>query len=102
MKSLRLIPMRESTRSVNVRPKRSLRLVGALLLVAAGCLVACDREASRGVDIVSRTTVTGVVNGSPLSGTISATLNTRRGGSSTCEFDRLPTGFTPATINTHT
>jgi hypothetical protein len=68
------------------------------LLGAGAFLLACDRK----IDIVSRTTITGSVNGSPVEGRVSATFNTGRGGRSTCEFDRLPTGFTPGTFSTHT
>ena len=73
----------------------------ALLLLNGVLLVGCYRyQADRGVDILSRTTVTGTVNGSPFKGQVSATLNTRRGGSSSCVFDQLPQGFTPASLTT--
>ena len=53
-------------------------------------------------DITSRSTITGLVNGSAVEGKISATFNTGRGGSSTCEFSQLPEGFNPGTFGTHT
>jgi hypothetical protein len=31
-----------------------------------------------------------------------ATINTGRGGSSTCTFTKLPTAFNPASLGTHT
>jgi hypothetical protein len=76
-----------------------LSLTGAAFLAA--CSANRDRDRNRGVDILSRTVITGSVNGSPFEGRVSATFNTRRGGSSSCEFARLPEGFTPATVNTH-
>jgi hypothetical protein len=73
------------------------------LSLTAAFLVACgvNRDHDRSLDILSRTVITGSVNASPFEGRVSATFNTRRGGSSSCEFDKLPTGFTPATMNTH-
>jgi hypothetical protein len=52
-------------------------------------------------DIVSRMRVTGTVNGAAVAGTVSASLNTGRGGSSTCDYAQLPSGFNPGTLNTH-
>jgi hypothetical protein len=48
-----------------------------------------------------RTTISGIVNDEPLRGRVSAKLNTAGGGSSSCSFARLPSGFTPATLGTH-
>lgn len=53
-------------------------------------------------DIISRSAISGSVNGSVVAGKISATFNTGQGGRSTCEFARLPEGFTPGTFGTHT
>ena len=54
------------------------------------------------MDVVSKTVVTGAVNGSAVEGTVNATFNTGRGGRSTCEFVKLPPKFTPGTLSTHT
>jgi hypothetical protein len=69
----------------------------ATLLGAVTFLLACTRP----VDVVSRTTLTGAINGSPVEGRVTASFNTSRGGRSSCEFDRLPVGFTPGTLSTH-
>ena len=89
----------DSVLSTKTRAKSWLCLVFGLSLTGAAFLAGCS--ANRGVDILSRTVITGSVNGSPFEGRVSATFNTRHGGSSSCEFDRLPAGFTPATINSH-
>lgn len=61
---------------------------------------ACRRQ--RDVDVTARTAITGTVNGSPLAVSVVATFNTGRGGTSSCRFTALPTGFNPATLGTHT
>ena len=52
--------------------------------------------------VTVRTTISGIVNGEAMKGSVVATLNTGRGGESTCRFSRLPSGFTPAIFGTHT
>ena len=69
-------------------------------LTACGLFQGPDIRADR--EIVSRSTISGSVNGSVVAGTISAAFNTGRGGRSTCEFAQLPEGFTPGTFGTHT
>ena len=76
------------------------RAVFGFSLLAVASLVTCARN--RGVDILSLTVITGSLNASPFEGRVSATFNTRRGGSATCEFSKLPTRFTPATLSSHT
>ena len=58
---------------------------------------ACRRK----IDIVSRTVITGSANGAAFQGNVTATINTGRGGQSTCAFDQLPPSFMPGTIGTH-
>ncbi len=96
-------PPGASIRPPQTRAKRRLCFELGLSLTVAAFLVACsvNRDHGRNVDILSRTVITGSVNGSPFEGRVSATFNTRRGGSSSCEFAKLPAGFTPSTINTH-
>ncbi|HSB63972.1 MAG TPA: hypothetical protein VLJ18_07395 [Thermoanaerobaculia bacterium] len=96
-------PLDTSLRAPETLAKRRLHFVLGLSVTAAAFLVACslDRDQNRGIEILSRTVITGSVNASPFEGQVSATFNTRRGGSSSCEFSKLPTGFTPATVNTH-
>jgi hypothetical protein len=47
-----------------------------------------------------RTTISGIINDEPLRGRVSATLDTGRGGRSSCSFTKLPSGFTPASLGT--
>ena len=70
-------------------------LVAALVGIGALSL-GCHRK------IVSRTVIAGTVNGAAFQGRIEATIDTARGGSSTCVFDQLPAGFTPGTLSSHT
>lgn len=63
-------------------------------------LAACRREPD--IDVTAKTVISGIVNGSPLKVDVVATFNTGRGGSSTCKFTKLPTGFNPASLGTHT
>ncbi len=71
--------------------------VGIILFVS---LAACTRE--RDIDVTAKTTISGMVNGSPIEVDVLATFNTGRGGSSTCNFTKLPDGFNPASLGTHT
>ena len=59
------------------------------------------RERDMDVDVTAKTTVAGIVNGSPIEVDVLATFNTGRGGSSTCTFTKLPAGFNPASLGTH-
>ena len=70
--------------------------MGIVLLTS---LAACRRE--RDVDVSAKTTISGIVNGSPMEVDVLATFNTGRGGSSTCTFTKLPAGFNPASLGTH-
>jgi hypothetical protein len=54
------------------------------------------------IDVLSLSNISGSVNGSTVEGIIRASINTDRGGNSTCEFSQLPEGFTPGTFSTHT
>jgi hypothetical protein len=53
-------------------------------------------------EVTARTTISGFVNGQPMKGKVVASLDTGRGGRSSCEFSHLPAGFNPATFGTHT
>jgi hypothetical protein len=75
-----------------------LQLLG-LIVVLFASLAGCFRHAA--IDISAETSVSGTVNGSPMEGNVLASFNTARGGSSTCTFSRLPAGFTPGTLGTH-
>jgi len=72
-------------------------LTALALFVLGVILTGCDRD----IDVVSRSVITGSVNAGTVEGRVSATFNTRRGGRSSCEFERLPAGFTPGTFGTH-
>ncbi len=53
-------------------------------------------------DITARTTISGIVNGHAMKGTVLASFNPDRGGRSACEFSQLPPRFTPATFGNQT
>jgi hypothetical protein len=53
-------------------------------------------------EIMAHTVISGFVNGQPMKGKVTASVDSDRGGRSSCEFTELPTGFTPATFGTHT
>jgi hypothetical protein len=75
-----------------------------LILLGIG-LASCyqnHRANNHSIDVVSRTVISGSINNDAVKGRVSATLNTGRGGSSTCEFEQLPASFTPGTFATHT
>ncbi len=55
-----------------------------------------------GLDIVSRSSIVGAINGEPYEGDVVARFNTARGGTSECTFAQLPELFNPGTIGTHT
>ena len=50
--------------------------------------------------VTARTTYSGIVNDSPLEVDVVAKFNTGRGGTSSCTFKKLPSGFTPASLGT--
>jgi hypothetical protein len=85
-------------RDMRVLAERMLFLVMGIVLFAS--LAACRRE--RDIDVTAKTTISGTVNGSPMEVDVLATFNTGRGGNSTCTFTKLPTGFNPASLGTHT
>ena len=75
-------------------------VVGIILFAS---LSACHHQGTiRDIDVTSKTTYSGVVNGSPMEIDVVATFNTGRGGISTCTFTKLPPTFNPATLGTHT
>lgn len=53
-------------------------------------------------NVTARTTISGIVNGHAMKGTVVATLNPDLGGRSACKFSQLPLGFTPATFGNQT
>lgn len=77
----------------------SFLVMGIILLTF---FVGCRRDLNRDIDVTAKTTLSGIVNGNPMEVDVLATFNTGRGGSSTCKFTKLPTGFNPATLGTHT
>lgn len=77
-----------------------LLVVGIILFAS---LSACRQQREiRDIDVTSKTTYSGIVNGSPMEVDVVATFNTGRGGISTCKFTKLPSGFNPASLGTHT
>ncbi len=77
-------------------------ILSAASLILFASLTACPRGQIQDIDVTAKTTISGTVNGSPLAVDVLATFNTGRGGSSTCTFTKLPTGFNPASLGTHT
>ena len=80
----------------------SARRVSLILLLGTAACARDGLQVRPDADVVSRTRITGSVNQSPVEGTISATFNTGRGGTSTCRFAQLPPRFNPGTFGTHT
>jgi hypothetical protein len=72
----------------------------AVVITLVACLTACRKE--RDVNVTAKTSVSGNVNGGPIEVDVVATFDTGRGGSSTCKFTKLPTGFNPASLGSHT
>lgn len=82
----------------------SLLSAGAILLgyVQHGAAVPPARPVAKDIELVSITEIAGKVNGSAVEARVTAVINTGRGGTSTCEFTKLPERFTPGTFSTHT
>jgi hypothetical protein len=73
-------------------------------IILFASLFACHMERIReaqDIDVTAKTTLSGIVNGSPIEADVVATFNTGRGGSSTCKFKEMPPRFNPATLGTH-
>jgi hypothetical protein len=80
---------------------RSLFLSLGITLFLASVALTCRRQPGpRDISVTSRTTYSGIINGSPINVDVLATINTGRGGSSACTFTSLPTGFNPAVLGT--
>jgi len=89
-----------STQSRKAQSKRLLPAVLALALLWVGTfLPACKRRHS--IDILSRTEISGSINNAAFKGSVTATINTGRGGRSACVYEQLPPLFTPGTLGTH-
>jgi hypothetical protein len=72
--------------------------IGVILLAS---LWSCKKGYSRrDVDVTSKTKYSGTINGSPISIDVVATINTGRGGRSSCIFTTVPSGFNPAVLGT--
>jgi hypothetical protein len=80
---------------------RSLFVILAITVLLASLALTCRRQPGpRDISITSKTTYSGIINGSPINVDVLATINTGRGGSSACTFTALPTGFNPAVLGT--
>lgn len=72
--------------------------IGVVLVTT---ILSCDRQSKpNDVEVTSRTRYSGAINGSPISIDVLATINTGRGGRSTCTFNELPSGLNPAVFGT--
>lgn len=78
--------------------ERLLLVVTVIILLVT--IAGCRRE--QDIDVTAKTTISGTVNGSLMEVDVTAVFNTGRGGSSTCKFTKLPSGFNPASLGTHT
>ena len=75
----------------------------SICVVLLGFLTMCGFPPDkRDIEVTSKTTYSGSVNGSPIEIEVTAKINTGHGGSSTCLFGALPPGFNPATLGTFT
>jgi len=81
--------------------KTSLVLTIAVPLLAFSYSCRPETATTKDIDLTSRTKYSGAINGSPIAIDVVATINTGRGGNSTCTFTTIPTGFNPATLGTH-
>jgi hypothetical protein len=103
------------TRSLPALHRNPNRRTARLSLLSAGVLLfGCGPKAGspppsdvtdpgqrKDIEIVSLTEISGAVNGAAVDARVSATINTGRGGTTSCQFERLPDRFTPATFGTH-
>jgi hypothetical protein len=75
--------------------------IGVVLLAS---LLACHRpgeqDVRKDIEVTAKTKYSGTINGTPISIDVLATINTGRGGRSSCTFTSIPTGFNPATLGT--
>ena len=81
--------------------KPSLFLGIGILVLIASLATTCQKRNAGQIEITAKTTYSGTINGSPIKVDVLATINVGRGGSSTCTFVTLPTGFNPASLGTH-
>lgn len=93
---------------VAVRRKPYRHALQLSVLSAGALFFGCAQHGAAGpvarkdIEIVSITELSGAVNGSAIEGRVTASINTARGGTSTCQFTQLPERFTPGTFSTHT
>lgn len=84
-------------RNISSFTKRLLFLGIGIILFASPAAFGQDRD----IDIIAKTNISGIVNGSPLEANVVTRLNTGRAGSATCTFTKLPDGLNPASLGTH-
>ena len=87
--------------------KESFALLAKIFLVSTigmsllASLSSCHREgATKDIEVTSRTKYSGTINGNPIAIDVVATINTGRGGKSSCTFTSIPNGFNPGTLGT--
>ena len=100
------------TRSLPALHHGLYRRTARLSLLSAGVfLLGCGpkggsppppNEGPKDIEIASLTEIVGTVNGAAVEARVRATINTGRGGTTSCEFAKLPDRFTPGTFATHT
>ena len=86
-------------RSIKFLARNFLFLSIGLILLAS--LFACKKEEARkDMEVSAKTKYSGTINGSPISIDVLATINTGRGGRSSCTLVNGPSGFNLATLGT--
>jgi hypothetical protein len=79
--------------------RRFLLLSMGVVLLAS--LFACHRQGGRkDLEVTAKTNYSGTINGSPISIDVVATINTGRGGRSSCTLTNGPSGFNLAALGT--
>jgi hypothetical protein len=87
--------------NIDVLTKRSLFVcVGIVVLFASLAATCRQQRVTKDIEVKSKTTYSGIINGSPIRVDVLATINTGRGGSSSCTFTSLPPAFNPAVLGT--
>jgi hypothetical protein len=74
--------------------------VGIMVLFVSLAATCRQQRAPRDLEVTAKTTYSGTINGSPIKVDVLATINTGRGGSSSCTFASLPPAFNPAVLGT--
>ena len=93
--------LEENKMKRNVKFRAGNFLLPSIGLVLLLSLFACNRDGRvKDMDVTSKTKYAGTINGSPVSIDVLATINTGRGGRSTCTLTNGPSDFNLAVLGT--